>query len=332
MTINVTYAGYKADPTGKKLSTAALLKAADMVRKNAWPLPNDAATNGVHVYLPAGTYRIDQPIPLHGYGLWRGDGPDTVIDATALPPDRAVFEIAPREIGAGAWWCGGASIRDMKIVSGGHAIADLSGKKPTVLSMRVKRLELTCRGWGVYLPDAYTQDMGLDDVTHLNPCAGGLCLAGNKNVVKRYAMVRGWGGWDGRQGFRSPWLDGRGSIDIGGQQNLVEMCHVEHGLPLRPDGTVDPRDAVVPFRFWSTDPGTWGGWQDVIVNGLWPEFQQPGAVVGDRHVRCERVEMHGYWGTGQGVRVDEVPAWAERYKATAAALPVVEVPPVVVNG
>jgi hypothetical protein len=221
-----------------------------------------------------------------------GDGPMTMIDGREIPRDRALFEHHPVEIGKDSWWHSGNYYHDFALMSGGHAFATRPGVTNGPLHTRWERLQVCSRGFGIWFPwPAYSQGVLIDDVTHLDPCSGGVCLAGNLNVVERYGIVRGYGGWDGKQGFVSPWLQGRGQIDIGGHGNRVIGCHVEHGLPVQ-DGRVPPAHEIVPFRFWSTDAG---GPQWIVAESNWPEFHVPGSMVDDCCYVFDRVIPTGAW-------------------------------------
>jgi hypothetical protein len=300
MILDVTKSPFNAKGDGKTDDTNAIQKALDAIHNGVNPktgdpvlranvLPQDHAICGGTVYFPEGrTFVITKPLHVWGMTTIKGAGKDTMIDGRAIPKDRGLFELSGVSFGDAPHWNGNAKFQDFSLMSGGHAFCSQPDRPGDPLGTVWRNLQIASRGWGLYFPNSYAQSVTVEDIDHVNPCSGGIVMRGNLNYFKAYGMIRGYGGWDGQQGFESPWTkDKLAQIDIGGEGNTVINCHVEHGSP---EG---PENAVVPFAFRN-------GYVHVINN--WPEFQRSGALFDNIAILFDNCTPTGQWWRSGKVR------------------------------
>lgn len=199
--------------------------------------------NGGLVKLGPGTIKFKKPLKLYGMVTLAGEGPSTFLDFTGADEGAGAIDLYGTELGGPGSeyahnWSG---VRDLAIATRGHGFFSSSGGS---LCPRIERVQICSGGWGVYLPtkgpksplDHYSQDLYIADVLQINPGSGGVLVRGNQNSILRYRIFNGTGGPVGAK-FRSPWeTDELGMIDVGGQGNLIEGCHIEFNVGRRPDG------------------------------------------------------------------------------------------------
>jgi hypothetical protein len=296
MILDVTKKPYYARGDGKTDDTDNIQKALNdavyawdktLNQPQHWTIiTSETVPLGKVVYLPGDrVYKISRPLQVWGMTIVCGDGTNTMIDARSIPQDKSAFELAGVKIGDDSW-NSGVQIKDIALMSGGHGITSNASQ---TLNTFLQNLQLCTKGWGINFANQYSQGLNIDNIIHSNPCSGGLVIKGNLNYIKSYQMIRGYGGWDGTQGFISPWHNGGfGQIDVRGSGNTVINCHVEHNTPNTPD------TSIIPFVIK-------GDWAHLVNN--WPEFHQENELFDGVVMLIENCYPTGQWWSNGKVRL-----------------------------